>query len=77
LNRWNAHGTEASLERVVLLRLSDADLMDHVTSSPRLARLIEERIGPTAALVRRQDWPQVVSRLGEIGVLPEVPDPPG
>ena len=77
LNRWNAHGTEASLERVVLLRLSDADLMDHVTSSPRLARLIEERIGPTAALVRQQDWPQVVSRLGEIGVLPEVPDPPG
>jgi hypothetical protein len=72
LSRWDAHGTEARLEQVVLLRLTHEDLMDRVVTTPRLARLIGERIGPTAALVRQQDWPQVVARLEEIGLLPEV-----
>lgn len=77
LRRWDAHGTEASLEYAVLLRLSDAEMMDRIISSPRLTRLIKERIGPTAALVRQQDWPQLVIRLGEMGVLPQVPDSSG
>jgi len=72
LTRWDSQGTEAHLERVVLLRISQEELMDQIVSSTRLARLIEERVGPTAALVREQDWRQVVTRLGEMGLLPEV-----
>ncbi len=74
LNRWDTQGTEARLERVVMLRLSTEALMDRAISSSRLARLIEERVGPTTALVRRQDWPRVVARLEEMGLLPAVPD---
>jgi hypothetical protein len=76
LRRWDTQGTEVHLERAVLLRLSHEELMDQVASSPRLAHLIDERIGPTAALIRRQDWPRVVARLEEIGLLPELTDLP-
>jgi hypothetical protein len=60
------------LKREVLLRVSEEELMDRIVASPRLIRLIEERVGPTAAIVRRQDWLQLVARLGEMGLLPEV-----
>lgn len=72
LSRWETRGTEAMLERVVVLRLSDEELMNQVISAPRLAALIEERIGPTAALVRRQSWAQVVARLEDLGLLPQM-----
>jgi hypothetical protein len=72
LSRWNARGTEARLERAIVLTLSDEELMDQVVSAPRLVDLIEERVGPTAALVHRQDWPRVVARLAEMGLLPEI-----
>ncbi len=77
LRRWDMHGTEARLGRVILLQTpSNKELMDQIISSPRLSRLIEERIGPTAALVRRQDSSQIVKRLGEMGLLPDVKDLP-
>jgi len=72
LSRWNVRGTEVHLKREVLLRVSEEELMDRIVASPRLIRLIEERVGPTAAIVRRQDWLQLVARLGEMGLLPEV-----
>ena len=76
LKRWNSRGTEAVLESAVLLRLSEPELMEKVTASPRLARLIEDRIGPAAAVVRRQDWPRIVTELEKMGLLPAVRDLP-
>lgn len=72
LTRWKARGAEARLERVVLLRLSDEDLMTRVTSSPRTSHVIRERLGPTAALVRESGWPRLVAILGEMGLLTDV-----
>jgi hypothetical protein len=72
LTRWEAHGTEARLERAILLRLSGEELMTQVTSSPRARRLVHEQVGPTAALVRERDWPRLVVALGEMGLLPDI-----
>ena len=72
LTRWEARGSEARLERVVLLRLTSEELMEQVMSSPSTRRLIREQIGPTAALVREPDWPRLVVALGEMGLLPDV-----
>jgi len=72
LTRWEAHGAEARLERAVLLRLSSEGLMAQVTSSPRTRHLIHEQVGPTAALVRKRDWPRLVVALGELGLLADV-----
>lgn len=72
LTRWEARGAEARLERTVLLRLSSEELMAQVITSPPTRRLIHEQIGPTAALVRERDWPQLVPALGEMGLLPDI-----
>ena len=72
LTRWEARGTEARLERVVLLRISDEDLMTQVMSSPLTRDLIQERTGPTTALVRGQDWHRLVAALGKMALLPDV-----
>jgi hypothetical protein len=72
LTRWEARGTEARLERGILLRLSSEELMAQVTSSPRARRLVHDQVGPTTALVREQDWPRLVAALGEMGLLPDI-----
>jgi hypothetical protein len=72
LTRWEARGTEARLERAVLLRFSSEDLMAQVTSSPRTRHLIREQIGPAAALVHERDWPRLVAALGELGLLIDI-----
>jgi len=72
LTRWEARGVEARLERAVLLRLADEELMAQVTSSPRTRRLIHEQIGPTVASVRERDWRRLIVALGEMGLLTDV-----
>jgi hypothetical protein len=74
LTRWDARGAEAKLERVIVLRLASEELMDQATSVPTTRRLIRERIGPQAALVRERDWPRLVAALGEMGLVPDVID---
>jgi hypothetical protein len=46
--------------------------MAQITSSPRARRLVHDQVGPTAALVREQDWPRLVAALGEMGLLPDI-----
>jgi hypothetical protein len=72
LTRWDVRGAEVRLERVVLLRISSEELMAQVASSPRARRFIREQVGPTAALVREQDWPRLVAALGEMGLLTDI-----
>lgn len=74
VTRWDARGTEAWLERAILLRLSSEELMSRAMSSRSVGHLIKERIGPTTALVSDRDWPRVVAGLEEMGLLPQVVD---
>ncbi|MFW6115708.1 MAG: helicase-associated domain-containing protein [Chloroflexota bacterium] len=72
LTRWDARGTEAWLERAVLLRLSSEELMSQALASRPVGQLVQERLGPTTALVRQRDWSRVVAGLEEMGLLPRV-----
>jgi hypothetical protein len=72
LTRWDARGTEARLERVVVLRLSSGELMAQVLASAPARRLIREQVGPTAALILEKDWPRLVAALGDMGLVPDV-----
>ncbi|MEA3338528.1 MAG: helicase-associated domain-containing protein [Chloroflexota bacterium] len=72
LTRCDARGAEAQIERAMLLRLASEELMTQVASSPPTRALIHEQIGPTAALVRKRDWPRLIVALGEMGLLPDV-----
>jgi len=72
LTRWEARGVEVSLERVVLLRLSSEELMARIAASPQTRRLVQEQVGPKAALVRQQDWPHLTAALAKMALLPDV-----
>jgi hypothetical protein len=72
LTRWDARGAEARLERGVLLRISGEELMAQVKSSPATRNLIQEQVGPTAALVCERDWSRLIKALGEMGLLADV-----
>lgn len=72
ITRWDTHGTEARLERSVLLRLSSEELMSRAMSSRGVGSLIKERIAPTMALVSERDWPRVAAGLEEMGLLPRI-----
>lgn len=72
LNRWGIQGVEVSIQDAVLLRLSDEELMNRILDSPRLKKLVDERIGPTAAVIEPQDWPELVVQLEALGLLPDV-----
>lgn len=72
LTRWDTRGTEAWLERSVLLRLSSEELMNRAIDSRRVGPLLQERVGPTAALVRERDWQDVAAALEEMGLLPQI-----
>jgi hypothetical protein len=72
LARWDEHGAEARLDRVVLLRVAGESLMEQVLSSPATRKLIQERVGPAAALVRERDRPRLAAALGRMGLLTDV-----
>jgi hypothetical protein len=72
LTRWEAHGVEVRLERVVLLRLSSPELMAQVKASSLTRHLIGEQVGPTTALVHERDWPRLAAALCGMGLLPDV-----
>jgi len=72
LSRWGNRGTEAWLERAVLLRLVNEELMRQATTSRQVGHLIQEQLGPTTAIVRERDWDQVVAGFEDMGLIPEL-----
>jgi hypothetical protein len=74
LMRWDARGAEARLERAIVLRLAEEELMAQVMASPSARRLIREQVGPTAVLVQEKDWPRLVEALSDVGLVPDVVD---
>jgi len=72
LRRCADHGPQARLERGLLLRVADEELMKQIATAPATRRLVREVLGPTAALVALADWPRLAQALVEQGLLPDV-----
>ena len=68
LDRWETSGTQARLEQVVLLRLSNHEILAALRKS-RAARYIVEEISPSAVLVRAGAEEKVREALLELGYL--------
>jgi len=77
LRRWGTRGTEAWAQQAVVLRVARPELLDQLIESPRTRKYIRETVSSTAALVAARDWPELLSALLEMGILPEVKAEPG
>jgi hypothetical protein len=71
LERWEAHGSQARLERVTILRVKDPDLLQSLRAS-RLARFLGEPLGQTAVMVKPGAVEKILAGLAEEGYLGEV-----
>lgn len=71
LERWESGGTQAVVERRVLLRLGSPEVLAALKKT-RAARYIEEELTATAVLLRAGSEDKVLEALGEIGYLGEL-----
>jgi hypothetical protein len=70
LNRWERSGSQARMERHIVLRLSNPDLLKAVRQS-RASRFLGEPLGPTTVVVKPGAWKKVIAILAEMGYLGE------
>lgn len=76
LKRWEIHGSEARVEQLTVLRVSRPEVLTELRAS-RAARFLGEPLGPTAVVIKTEALPKVTAALAELGLLPDVIEPPG
>lgn len=70
LKRWEAHGSEARLERHLILRVGRPEILEELRRSPA-GRYLGDLLGPTAVIVREGAAAQVFAALASLGWLAE------
>ena len=70
LKRWDAHGTEARVENLSVLRVAKAEVIAELRKS-RAGKFLGELLSPTAVVVHAGAIPKVIAALAELGLLAE------
>ncbi len=70
LQQWARRGTEARLQRAVILRVRSPELLEKIRKS-KAARFLGEPLGPTSVLVREGAEEKVLEILAALGYLGE------
>ena len=71
LERWAEHGSEARLERLLVLRLRSPEMLQALRAS-RAARYLGDPLGPTAVIVKPEAAEKVLAVLVEMGAIGEI-----
>ena len=72
VTRWGERGTEAWLERTLLLQVKDVKVMQRILTVGWVNRYVARVLSPTAIIVAERDWPALVDALVELGLLVDV-----
>ncbi len=70
VKRWDSQGSLAHFEQVVVLRVSNPELISALRATPA-SRFLGETLGPAAVIVKGGAWEKVASALAELGYLSE------
>ena len=73
LKRWDANGTEARVENLLVLRVSKPEIMEEMRAS-KAGKFLGELLSPTAVVVKEGAIQNVMAALAELGLLAEVKD---
>ena len=71
LERWEEHGSEARLQRALILRLRSPEMLQALRNS-RAARFLGDILGPTTVLVKPGAAEKVLAALAEMGYMGEI-----
>jgi len=70
LMRWASRGTEATVERALVLRVNDPELLRQLLAT-EARRHVRDVLSPVAALIHPAGWASVRAALLQLGVVPE------
>ncbi|OGO64316.1 MAG: hypothetical protein A2029_16710 [Chloroflexi bacterium RBG_19FT_COMBO_47_9] len=71
LERWDKTGSEVRVEKLVILRVSSADVLNSLRNS-RASRFLGEPLGPTTIVIKPRATQKVLGALAELGYLGEI-----
>jgi hypothetical protein len=71
LKRWEANGTEARVESLLVLRVSRPEVLEEMRAS-KAGKFLSEILSPTAVVVKEGAIHNVMAALAELGLLAEV-----
>ena len=71
LERWENQGSQARLEKAVMLRVSSPEVLQALRGS-RAARFLDDVVGPTTVIIKANAWEKVLAALAELGFLGEI-----
>jgi hypothetical protein len=69
IERWGEFGTEGRLEKVVVLRVRDREILDKLRSNPKTQPFIAETLGELAVAIREGDKDHLRSAAAQLGLL--------
>jgi len=69
LSRWERKGHEAQIEKILVLRVKDPEVIDQLQSNATTARFLQERVGPTTMVVQEKDLEKLYSAAARLGIL--------
>jgi hypothetical protein len=71
LKQWEANGTEARVESLLVLRVSRPEILDEMRKS-KAGKFLGEMLSPTSVVVKSGAIEKVMAALTELGLLAEV-----
>lgn len=72
IERWAANGAEGRLQRLVILRVSDAKILETLRQNAKTAAFLGETLGELAVAVRLDDWQKLQQATAQLGLLLDV-----
>lgn len=73
LQRWEANGTEARVERMVVLKVSKPEVLKELKDS-KAGRFLGEQLGPVTVVVKPGAQDKILAALAELGLLANIDD---
>ena len=71
LKQWEAHGTEARVENLLVLRVNRPEILEEMRKS-KASKFLGEILSPTAVIVKSGAESKVLAALAELGLLAEI-----
>lgn len=69
IERWQERGTEASLERVVLLKVRDPEVLEKLRANPKTRSYFAESTSDYSAVIRSTEWDNFRQAAAALGLL--------
>lgn len=71
LKQWEAHGTEARVKNLLVLRVTKPEIVEEIRKS-KAGKFLGEVLSPTAVVIKNGAESKVLAALAEMGLLAEI-----